>query len=430
MFARQSGGTFVLRIEDTDVERSREDLVHGLERSLRWLGLDWDEGPIRQSERLEAYRDAADRLVANGAAYYCDCSKDDVASRGATGYDRWCRDRNRPAGALRFAVPDQGEAVVSDAIRGKVTFAYDTLEDFVVVRSDASPGFLLANAVDDAEMAITHVIRGEDLLPSTPRVLLLRRALGYDHDPIYAHLPVIVNEKRQKLSKRRDDVALEEFRERGYLPTAMSNYLALLGWGPSDGREIVPMDEMVAEFRLQDVKSSPAFFDVIKLNHVNSSYLRSMSLADFVANALPWVETTAAWPAERFELAKFERLVPLIQERVNTLAEVPALIDFVFLDEVVIEPQAWQRGITQVPASGSILDEAIANFPDCPWTPEALHGEVLRIGANHQLKLAKAQAPVRVAVTGRTVGPPLFESLVVVGREVTLERLKAARAKM
>ena len=268
LFARHVGGTFVLRIEDTDPERSRDELVEGIERSLKWLGLDWDEGPYRQSQRMHLYAAAAERLVDEGAAYYCDCTKDDIAARSPTGgYDGFCRDRSLgpgPGRALRFRTPDEGDTVVHDVIRGDVVFENANLEDFVVLRGGGEPMFILANAVDDADMRITHVLRGEDLLSSTPKVLLLRHALGYspDDDPLYGHLPVIVNEKRQKLSKRRDDVALEEFRERGYLPQAMRNYLALLGWGPPDGREIMPVADMVAEFRLEDVKPLPAFFDV------------------------------------------------------------------------------------------------------------------------------------------------------------------------
>ena len=430
MYARHTGGAFLLRIEDTDVERSRDDLVEGIQRSLRWLGLDWDEEPVRQSTRLPRYLDAAARLLADGAAYHCDCTRDDVRARGATGYDGWCRDRGLAAGAVRVRVPDEGETIVHDVIRGNVTFTHDSIEDFVIVRSDGTPGFLLANAIDDAEMAITHVVRGEDLLPSTPRVLLVRRALGWDEGPVYAHLPVIVNERRQKLSKRRDDVALEELRARGYLADAMRNYLALLGWAPSDGREIVPIDQMVAEFRLEDVKPSPAFFDVTKLDHVNGEYLRALPVDEFVAASLPWLETAPPWPPERFELERFEALAPLVQERVRTLQEVPAMVDFLFVEEPEIDPDDWRRGVAALPAAGAILDDAIAAFSTGDWSAAVLHEGTLRIATAHGLKLGKAQAPIRVAVTGRRVGPPLFESLEELGRAPTLDRLRAARARL
>ncbi|MEA2973592.1 MAG: glutamyl-tRNA synthetase [Actinomycetota bacterium] len=437
LFARHTGGTFVLRIEDTDPERSRDDLVEGIERSLKWLGLDWDEGPYRQSQRMHLYAAAADRLATEGAAYYCDCTKDDIAARKPTGgYDGFCRDRGLgpgPGRALRFRTPHQGETVVHDAIRGDVVFENANLEDFVILRGGGEPMFILANAVDDADMRITHVLRGEDLLSSTPKVLLLRHALGYDpaDDPLYGHLPVIVNEKRQKLSKRRDDVALEEFRERGYLPEAMRNYLALLGWGPGDGREIMPVADMVAEFRLEDVKPSPAFFDVQKLDHVNAEYIRALPVHTFVRDALPWLEEDPPWPPENFDLATFEAVAPFVQERVRTLSEVPGVVDFLFLDEPVIEPDAWEKGVVKVKDAAGLLADAATAYAALPeWSAPALHQATLAVGEARGLKLGKAQAPIRVAVTGRTVGPPLFESLTALGRERTLGRVDAALARL
>ena len=368
--------------------------------------------------------------MADGAAYYCDCTKDDIAARNPTGgYDGFCRDRGLgpgPGRALRFRTPDEGETVVHDVIRGDVVFENATLEDFVVLRGGGEPMFILANAVDDADMRITHVLRGEDLLSSTPKVLLLRHALGYDpaDDPLYGHLPVIVNEKRQKLSKRRDDVALEEFRERGYLPEAMRNYLALLGWGPPDGREILPVADMVAEFRLEDVKPSPAFFDVQKLDHVNAEYIRALPVHTFVRDALPWLEEDPPWPPENFDLATFEAVAPLVQERVRTLSEVPGVVDFLFLDQPVDRPEAVGEGRAQGEGRGRPAGRRRRRLRGAARVAApALHQATLAVGEAHGLKLGKAQAPIRVAVTGRTVGPPLFESLTALGRERTLERV-------
>jgi len=437
LYARHAGGTFVLRIEDTDPERSRDDLVAGIERSLTWLGLDWDEGPYRQSERMHLYRKAADRLLACGLAYYCDCTKADIEARSpSSGYDGFCRDRGLepgPGRALRFPTPDDGQTVVHDVIRGDVVFENATLEDFVVLRAGGEPMFILANAVDDAEMRITHVLRGEDLLSSTPKVLLLRHALGYppDADPLYGHLPVIVNEKRQKLSKRRDDVALEEFRERGYLPQAMRNYLALLGWGPPSGKEIMSIGEMVEEFSLDDVNPSPAFFDIQKLDHVNAEHIRALPLTTFVRDSLPWLEVDAPWPPENFDLAAFETVAPLVQERVRKLSEVPAMVDFVFLDRPEIDPAAWEKGVVEVSDAAGLLEKAAAAYAELEdWSAPALHDATLAVGEAFGLKLGKAQAPIRVAVTGRTVGLPLFESLTVLGRGRTLDRVHAARARL
>jgi len=439
LYARHTGGTFVLRIEDTDPERSRDDLVDGITRSLHWLGLDWDEGPYRQSTRMDLYLEAADRLLREGLAYRCNCTRDEIDARtkarpGSTpGYDGYCRDRSvspGPGVALRFRTPDEGETVVHDVIRGDVVFAHDKLEDFVVLRTDGSPTFLVANAVDDADMAISHVVRGEDLLPSTPRVLLLRRALDLGEDPVFAHLPLLVNEKRQKLSKRRDDVALEEFRERGYLPEAMRNYLALLGWAPSGDREVVPIDEMIAEFRLEDVKPSPAFFDVAKLDAIDGEYIRALTVSTFVQESLPWLETDAPWPPECFDLAMFEAMAPLVKERVRTLAEVPAMVDFLYLEEPVIDEAAWDKSMVRFAPAAAILTEVDNEYAACKWDATTLHDVTLKVGESHGVKLGKAQAPIRVAVTGRSVGPPLFESLVVLGRDRTLARLESARARL
>ena len=432
LYARSVGGTFILRIEDTNAALSRDDLIEGIQRTMRWLGLDWDEGPYRQSERAGAYAQAVDHLRAAGMTYYCDCTPDEVKARvkDDSGYDRFCRDRKLAAGALRFRTPGEGQTVVHDIIRGDVTFEHSAIEDFVIQRRDGSAMFLLANAVDDMDMGMTHVIRGEDLLATTPKVLLIRGALGDERPPLYAHLPLIVNEKRQKLSKRRDDVAVEEYRERGYLPEAMRNYLALLGWAPADDREIMPIEDMVAEFRIEDVKPSPAFFDVKKLEAVNAEYIRALPVATFVRECLPWLETDPPWPPERFDLAVFEAVAPLVQERARTLAAVPAMVDFLFLEEPAVDVAAWDKALTRNPDAAGVLEGAIACYQNAHWDTDELHRLTAALADRHGLKLAKAQAPIRAAVTGRAVGPPLFESLHVLGRDRTLERLKRAKERL
>ncbi|MBA3266991.1 MAG: glutamate--tRNA ligase [Acidimicrobiia bacterium] len=437
LFARHTGGTFVLRIEDTDPARSRDDLVAGIERTLHWLGLDWDEGPFRQSTRMHLYAAAADRLLADGLAYWCDCPREAIDARTAAagdrpGYDGYCRDRHvkrGPGTALRLHTPDSGETVVHDLIRGDVRFDHVTLEDFVVQRADGTPTFLLANAVDDADMAISHVVRGEDLLPSTPKVLLLRQALGNHEVPVFAHLPLLVDEKRRKLSKRRHAVAVEEYREQGYLPEAVRNYLALLGWAPPGDREIVPLDEMVDLFDLESVNKAPAFFDVTKLGHVNAEYVRALPVATFVRESLPWLMEDPPWPPERLDPGVFEAVAPLVQERVRTLGEVPAMVDFLFLEQPVIDDEAWAKAVTRQPLAGALLHDAASAYESCHWDAEALHQATSAVAEAQGLKLAKAQAPIRVAVTGRAVGPPLFESLQALGRGPTLERLRAAHRR-
>ena len=432
LFARHHGGSLVLRIEDTDVERNREEWVEGILSSLDWLGLDWDEGPYRQSERGHLYAEAADKLHVDGRAYYCDCTRAAVEERTrghpTPGYDGFCRDRGLGPGegrALRFRVPDEGSTTVVDVIRGSPTFEHATIEDFVILRSNGTPIFLLAVVVDDIAMGITHVVRGEEHLPNTPKTLLLWDALGGGDRPVFAHVPVLVNEKGQKLSKRRDRVALEDYREQGFLPEAMRNYLALLGWSPPGGREVVPVEEMVGAFRLEDVKPSPAFFDERKLLHFNAEYIRALAVPDFVDAVTPFLER-GPWEPAHFDPDAFLALAPLVQERARTLAEVPAMVDFLFLPQPVIDERAWAKRVERGPAARAILADAMAEFGSCPWEASTLHDVTAAVGERHQLSLAKAQFPVRVAVTGRDVGPPLFESLEVLGRERTLDRLARA----
>jgi glutamyl-tRNA synthetase len=434
LFARHTGGTFLLRIEDTDVERSRPELTQAILDSLRWLGLDWDEGPVHQSDRAERHRGVVSELLAAGAAYRCACAQDQVRARaeargGPPGYDGWCRDREVAPGegvVVRFRTPDEGSTSFDDVIRGEVSFDNAVLEDFVIQRSSGAPMFVVANAVDDVDMAITHVIRGEDLLSVTPKVLLVRQALGVSDRPVFAHLPILVNEKRQKLSKRRDDVAVGDYRDRGYLAEALVNYLALLGWGPADGIEIRPLAEIVERFRLEDVNQAPAFFDIDKLTHVNGVYMRELSTSAFIGAAGRFLEH-GPWAPGDFDFETFERMAPLVQERIATLAEVPGMVDFLFLDEPVVDQGSWDKAMK--PPAAEVLDATIVAYETVTWTAESLLASLRATGEDLGLSLRKAQAPVRAALTGRSVGPPLFESLEVLGRERSLARLRAARAR-
>jgi glutamyl-tRNA synthetase len=438
--AKQRGGTFILRIEDTDAERNRDEWTQGILDALEWLGISPDdsqfEGPYFQSHAVEDHRAAALRLYDQGDAYYCDCTREDIDARnrgtGRQGYDGHCRDRQLgPAAgrALRFRVPQPGQTVVVDLIRGTPTFDHDSIEDFVILRGNGTPTFLLANVVDDMSMKVSHVIRGEEHLPNTPKQQLMWAALGEPEPPVWAHVPVLVNDKRQKLSKRRDKVALEQYREEGYLSAAMVNYLMTLGWSPSGDREIVPWDRIVAEFRLEDVVPSPAFFDVKKLTAFNGEYLRGLSTEEFVDECQPWLGAPyAPWDAMDFDPATFEAMAPLVQTRVTTLAEVPRYVDFLFLPEPPTDEDAWAKAMKD--GAPDILSETVAAYETVPWTPSDLKAALEAVGEEHGLKLARAQAPVRVAVTGRTVGPPLFESLVLLGRDRTLGRLRAARARL
>jgi glutamyl-tRNA synthetase len=434
--ARQSGGAMVLRIEDTDASRNRPEWTDGIIRALDWLGISpaTYEGPYFQSAFLAEHQAAADRLYRQGRAYYCDCTREDIVARTGDqhrGYDGHCRDRGLPPGpgrALRFRTPDQGTTVVNDLIRGTPAFENAVIEDFVVARGDGSVLFLLANVVDDISQGITHVIRGEEHLPNTPKQQLLWEALGHG-PPAWAHVPVLVNEKRQKLSKRRDKVALEDFRDEGYLPSAMRNYLMLLGWSPRGNREIVPWETIESEFRLEDVNSSPAFFDVKKLRAFNGEYIRALPAQEFLQACQPWIQPPAApWPAERFGPRVFAALAPLAQTRITALSEITGMVDFAFLEEPAIDEASWAKAMKD-PAAG-ILDATTAALEPAPWEPEALRIRLEEVGMRFGLSLGKVQAPVRVAVTGRTAGLPLFESLHVLGRDRTLQRLAAARQRL
>ena len=458
LFARRHGGVFILRIEDTDTERNREEWVDGIIEAMAWLGMEADEGPYRQSARSDRYRAAIDTLWEAGHLYACDCTRDAVRARTADnatpGYDGFCRERglSREGNALRFRTPDEGETQVHDVVRGTVTFRNETMEDFVVSRSNGEPLFVLANIVDDRDMGITHVIRGEELLPSAPKAILIWRALdgaaGADSAwrargdlPVWAHLPTLVNEQRKKLSKRRDPVAVESYRDRGYLPEALRNYLALLGWSPPGGEEKVPLHVLIDNFALEDVNHSPAFFDVKKLTHMNGEYLRDLSVDEFVERVRPWVDPAGEqaagrwvphtappppWPPERFDAGVFLRLAPLVQERVAVLGDAPGLVDFVFLSDPVVDEVSWAKAIGADPGAIGVLEEAIDAYEHAEWSASALRDVTSAIADRAGRKLAKAQAPIRVAVTGRAVGPPLFESLEVLGRDEALRRLRLA----
>jgi glutamyl-tRNA synthetase len=411
--ARHLGGKFLLRIEDTDKERSRPELIDVIYEGLEWLGLDWDEEPLHQSTRDDAHQEAIQALVRDGAAYESE-------------------------GAVRFRVPDDGGSTGwVDLIRGEISVEHANIEDFVIRRSDGSPTFFLANASDDAHMGITHVIRGEDLINVTPKYLLLRRAMGIGGpDPEFAHMPLIVNEQRKKLSKRRDDVSLMDYRDRGFLASAMVNYLALLGWGPPDGQEVrfEPLsltDGFPPMFDIGDVSSSPAFFDVKKLLFVNAEHLRALPLESLDELSQPYLAASTvgdAYAADPANRERFRAMLPEVQTRVETLSEVPDYVDFLFVDQPEVDQKAWDKAM--VPDAAGWLDAVIAAAEDWPWQAEALHERFMALAEELGANRRKFQAPVRVALTGRSVGPPLFEAMVVLGRDVTLARLRAARARL
>ena len=444
--AKQNSGDFVLRIEDTDAARNRPEWIEGILNALDWIGIKRGsyEGPYFQSQYAAEHAKAAATLYDSGRAYYCDCTRETLEARTGSkyaGYDGFCRDRALGPGegrALRFLTPDEGVTTVIDLVRGEPTFENRLIEDFVIARADGSPLFLLANVVDDITQGITHVIRAEEHLPNTPKQQMLWDALGVA-PPVWAHVPIVVNEKRQKLSKRRDKVALEMYRDEGYLASTMRNYLMLLGWAPSGDREIVAWSVIEEEFRIEDVNPSPAFFDEKKLRSFNGEYIRALSVAEFTEACLPWLTgpfltederaaqgwgiTAPPWAPEAFDLSVFASVAELVQSRIGVLSEVVSYVDFLFLDEPVYDEASRAKAAKDSAILPAVI-EAYENLPE--WTSETLKDTLVSVGEQRDLKLGKAQAPVRVAVTGRTVGLPLFESLEVLGRERTLARLRAA----
>ncbi|WP_041984020.1 MULTISPECIES: glutamate--tRNA ligase [unclassified Streptomyces] len=457
-YARHTGGTLVLRIEDTDAARDSEESYTQLLDSLRWLGLDWDEGPevggphepYRQSLRMDIYRETAEKLLATGHAYHCYCTPEELEARRdaarkagrPSGYDGHCRDLTdaRKKGyeaqgrssIVRFRMPDE-PITFTDLVRGELTFTPDNVPDYGIVRANGAPLYTLVNPIDDALMEITHVLRGEDLLSSTPRQIALYKALielGVAKEiPAFGHLPYVMGEGNKKLSKRDPQASLNLYRERGFLPEGLLNYLSLLGWSLSADRDLFSMDEMVAAFDIADVNANPARFDLKKAEAINADHIRQLDVKTFTEACGPWLKAPyAPWAPEAFDAEAFAALAPLAQTRVTVLSDITANVDFLFLDEPVEDEASWAKAMKGDPAA--LLTTARAKVAESEWNAEALKNAVLAAGEEHGLKLGKAQAPVRVAVTGRTVGLPLFESLEILGRERTLSRIDAALAKL
>ncbi len=415
LFARATGGTFVLRIEDTDGDRNRLELIDVIFEELQWLGIDWDEGPLYQSENRERHRQVVSDMVGRGHAYLVNADNE-VVDQTELLADH----------AVRFRVPKDETVAFDDAVRGEVSFETNDLEDFVIWRSNGSPTFLLANAVDDADMGITHAIRGEDLLSSTPKVQLLLQEMGAV-SPVYGHLPLLVNEQRKKLSKRRDDVSIADYRSRGYLPEAMRNYLALLGWGPDDDIEIRPIAEIINKFDLSRVNKAAAFFDVAKLDHFSATYIQALSEDDFVAQALPFLQADERFADGAVDPAAVAMFGSEVQQRVSKLADVGDWYEWIFVDEVTFDEKSFAKGLVKANKGDEVLAGVIEAFETCEWRADVLNEAVRSVGDHLEVR---SQVPVRVAVTGKQGGIPLFEPVEWLGRERTLARLRQARERL
>jgi glutamyl-tRNA synthetase len=459
-YARRTGGTFVFRIEDTDSARDSEESYEQLLRTLRWLGLTWDEGPevggphapYRQSQRLELYRDAAARLLEAGLAYESFSTPEEVEARrlaagqdAKLGYDNADRSTTeeekadfRAAGrapVLRLRMPDE-DVVFEDAVRGEVRFPAGQIPDYVIVRGNGEPLYTLVNPVDDVLMGITHVLRGEDLLSSTPRQIAMYRALGAigigdGSVPVVGHLPYVMGEGNRKLSKRDPQSSIDYYRAAGFIPEGLLNYLALLGWSLADDRDVFSMDEMVAAFDIHRVNANPARFDLKKAEAINAAHIRALDPEDFAGRVQARLIEDGVLPASPSadDLALVQGAAPLIQERMVLLGEAAPMLRFLFVDEeaFAIEEAAASRVLTAdaVP----VLDAALGALGSLTaWDAaeiEAALRSALIEGLGLKPKLAFG--PVRVAVTGRQVSPPLFESMELLGRERSLARIAAAR---
>ncbi|MEV0117044.1 glutamate--tRNA ligase [Streptomyces sp. NPDC050844] len=462
-FARHnegSGAQFVFRIEDTDAARDSEESYEQLLDSMRWLGFDWDEGPevggphapYRQSQRMDIYQDVAQKLRDGGYAYPCYCTTEELdtrreAARAAgkpSGYDGHCRDLTAAQieayeaegrkHIVRFRMPDEA-TTFTDLVRGDITVQAENVTDYGIVRANGAPLYTLVNPVDDALMEITHVLRGEDLLSSTPRQIALYKALielGIAKGiPEFGHLPYVMGEGNKKLSKRDPQASLNLYRERGFLPEGLLNYLSLLGWSFSADQDVFSISDMVAKFDLADVNANPARFDLKKAEAINADHIRMLDVKTFAEACEPWLKAPHAnWAPEAFDQAAWEAIAPHAQTRIKVLSEITENVDFLFLDAPVEDEASWTKAMGKGDPA-ALLTTARAKLEAADWTsPESLKEAVLAAGEEHGLKLGKAQAPVRVAVTGRTVGLPLFESLEILGKEKSLSRIDAALTKL
>lgn len=445
LLARQHGGVFVLRIEDTDKSRVTQDAFDAVIEDLRWLGLDWDEGPgvggaygpYRQSERSDHYQSVNAVLEEAGSVYRCYCTAGELAERRASaqaarrtpGYDGMCRslsDAERVAfesegrsHALRFRVPEDRRIVFDDVVRGPVTTRSDEIPDFVVRRSDGSPTYMLAAAVDDVEMEITHIVRGEDLVAATPRQLLIREAMGATGTPVFAHLPLLVAPDGKPLSKRWGDVAVSAYRRMGFLPEALVNYLALLGWSYDEKTNIFSVEELIQRFTLERVTRNPAIFDIPKLEWLNAHYIRLLS-PPALSERLVAACVEAGLPADSDEGRRVLSLVaPLLSERLKRLEEAPPMVRFLFGR---VPPDA--KAAKLLDGKGPYLEAVAGALGGAgEWTAGTIEDILRRVATERDLKPKQAFQPIRAAVTGTLVSPPLFESLEILGRAESLARL-------
>ena len=452
-YARHTGGTFLFRIEDTDTTRVTDEYINAAIDALKWLGLNWDEGPevggdngpYLQSQRIDIYAHWAVKFIEQKDAYHCYCSPEELeavreaqrAANQAPGYNGHCRDLTAEqiaeyksqgrAAVVRMRMPDGG-TTFNDLIRGEMAFDHKFVPDFVLVRADGSPLYTLAVAVDDILMKVTHVLRGEDLLSSTPRQIRVYQAMGVSLEdyPVFAHLPFVMGADNAKLSKRNGEVSIAWYRDKGFLPEAICNYLALLGWSPGDDRENLTMKELCELFTVEKVNSSPARFDMKKLEAINGDKIRALTIDDFLTWALPFLIKAQVISGTEDEVALVKRALPIIQERIIMLSEIPAMLKFLFVKDFAIEPESLSK-VTDAGAKEVLVRSLKELEPISNWTHEAIEA-ALRASLIEEmgLKPRVAFGAVRIATTGSTISPPLFESMELLGKADSLSRIAAA----
>ncbi|MFQ5817601.1 MAG: glutamate--tRNA ligase [Terriglobia bacterium] len=448
LYARQQGGVFILRIEDTDVDRSRPELLDAVLEGLRWLELDWDEGPCRQSERLASYRELAERLLASGHAYRCYCTPAELEARRAAAeqagrawkYDGRCRPpepfgasgsaaaqgalRARPA-AVRFRIPAEGATAFDDVVYGRVEFAHSEIEDFVLLRSDALPTYHLGVVADDLEMRITHVIRGADHLANTPKQILLYQALGASQ-PLFAHVPLILGPDRTRLSKRHGATSVTSYRDAGFLPEAFRNFLALLGWSPGDDTELMRTEELIHRFRLEQVSRTNAVFDRNKLEWFNAEYLRNEPLEQIVPQVAVSLRRQGLWREEwaGAERDWFARAVELLRPRARLLTDFTTWARAFFSDQFDYDPAAVKKFLQDERLPELLSQLAVALAAVSEWTHDGAEAALRGLAEKAGVKAALLINATRVALTGQGVAPPLFDTMVVLGQQRVVHRLR------
>ena len=454
LFARQYSGKMILRIDDTDKERSRKEYLDSIINSMTWLGLDWDEGPIKggeygpyfQSEREDIYEKAVAKLLEDGKAYYCFCTDKELAEAKEKSrqegkpprYDGRCRNlpveevdkkiKDGQAYVLRLKVPEEGEMVVDDIIRGQVVFQNSDLGDFIIVKSDGSPVYNFASVVDDSLMRISHVIRAEEHLSNTPRQQLIAEHLGYDL-PRYAHVPMILAPDYGKLSKRHGATSVSEYRDKGILPQALVNYLVLLGWSPGEDKEILTTEEMIQLFSLEKVTKNPSVYDIDKLTWLNGHYLRTLDIEEITDGALPFLVNAGVISSESAaaeDREKIKAVVELVRDRVKTLQEVAEASYYFFRDDFDYEEKGVKKHFAKKDAS-RFLEMALRALKEVDlFEPSEIKKALEKISEEQGVSPGKINPSVRLAVTGKTMGPDLFETMALLGKEKVQERIKKA----